>query len=207
MIQRVCTLTENTYGKPRKNNFDNIDHVSEQGDSGFYVWFREARERRHKNLFIAWRHSANLYVVWSRKNKRDVLEADPLNGLRIKPYTAQITHAWRVYSVKGKDNSMPAGQKQFDNHTYRFGEQPPAVIDADHLWTPLDYPSLEIRDIKPTTGLNMGEINLIECLLRDSDEDDRPIELDPEEGGTNSRGIREVVCITTTKNATGVIAK
>ena len=173
MICRICTLTENAQGKPRKNQFAaNVHHISEEA-SGWWVCARNARNRRHKNLYFLWRHSANLYAVYTKRSRIADLEAAPMNGLRLRPYAAQTTHAWRVYLCDGNDSSLPVGERAVKDRLMIFTSQPPAVVDADHL---LVIGTFSIKKITPTVPGTIAGYELVGTADNTVDAQDDPSE-------------------------------
>lgn len=170
---RICTLTETAGGKPRKNQFNGgVRDISEEA-SGFFICYRTYRNRRSKHLYILWRHSANLYAVWTKVSRIAELEAAPKNGLRLRPYAAQTTHGWRVYLCDGNDSSLPAGERQVKDRLMVLTSQPPAVVDVDN---PLVIGTFTIRKITPTVPGSLGEIDLVTTAQNVTDAADEPSE-------------------------------
>ena len=181
MICRICTLTETNKGVPRKNQFAaNVDHVSQQGNSGFYVCYRTPRNKRLKNIYILWKHSATLYAVYTKKSRKDELEAAPLNGLKLRPYCNQSTHGWRIFSADGTDSAIDpmtgSAIGAVVGRLVTLAAQPPATVNATHPFTDANYATFSITKIVPSVPSTLGVIDLVATAQNTADADDDPSE-------------------------------
>lgn len=178
---------------PRENQFDaSVHHISAQGDSDFYVCYRNARNRAHKQIYILWRHglinlvnlqrSTGLYACWTRKSRVDELETSPLNGVRLGAYCRLATHGWRWYVASGADSAIdPITGEPIGAVTEKLVlllMQPPAVVNDSHPFTDSAHPTLTITDITPTIPSSLGAINLKTIAQSDTDGDDELTESD-----------------------------
>jgi hypothetical protein len=175
MINRVCALEENAKGKPKKTNFGgDVDHVSEQAGD-LFICYKKANNKRHKAIYILFKHSPNLYCVFTSRANKVLLEASPLNGVRLKAYANQATHAWRLYSVDGIDSALQSGYQSVIDRIIKVTEQPPATVSVNHPYT---VGTLSATSLKPTIGVTIGDIFLKDIEIALSDVDDLPSELE-----------------------------
>jgi len=219
MICRICTLNEKVSGtptmtqtgtgsdglpiytqtgwtfavfSPRENQFpNNVDRISPQGDSGFYIVYRKARNKRHKQLYILWRHSTvsmaanfqtsvGLYAIFTAKGKKDELEASPLNGIRLKAYEKQTTHAWRYFQADGTDSSInpvtgsPVGD--FSNRIVKLTAQPPNKVNNKNPLVDANNSTCSITKLTVAMPVSLGAIELLGIAQNENDADDDPSE-------------------------------
>jgi hypothetical protein len=195
MICRICTVNEkynNGIFSPLKSQFaNNVDRISQQGDSGFYVAYRNARNGRNKALYTLWRHSTvsiaanlktsvGLYAIFTAKGKKDELEASPLNGIRLKAYEKQTTHAWRYFQADGTDSSInpvtgsPVGD--FSNQIVKLASQPPNKVNNKNPLVDTDHPTCSITKLTVAMPVSLGAIELLGIAQNENDADDDPSE-------------------------------